>query len=120
LYSYVAHVDEISKLWHERLGHLNYGKMKVLSKMVVGLPHISSSKGVWEGCVLGKHHRDMFDKGKAWRAKEPLQLIHSDICGPLETPLSHAVYFLTFIDDFTCKSWVYFLKYKSKTFGKFQ
>ena len=62
----------------------------------------------------------MFDKGKFWRVKEPLQLIHSDICGPLETPLSHAFYFLTFIDDFTHKTWVYFLKYKSETFSKFQ
>jgi len=93
--------------------------MQVLSRMVVGLPHISSSKGVCEGCSFGKHHREIFDKGKVWRAKEPLQLIHSDICGPLETPLSHAFYFLTFIDDFTHKTWVYFLKYKSETFGNF-
>ena len=63
----------------------------------------------------------MFDKGKAWCAKEPLQLIHSDICGPLEVPsMSHAIYFLTFIDDFSRKSWVYFLKHKSETFFKFQ
>jgi len=34
--------------------------------------------------------------------------------------LSHVVYFLTFIDDFTLKTWVYFLKYKSENFGKFQ
>ena len=59
-HSYVAHADEISKLWHERLGHLHYGKMQLLSKMVVGLPPISSTKGVCEGCVLGKHHREMF------------------------------------------------------------
>jgi hypothetical protein len=65
-YSYVAHVDEQSKLWHERLGHLNYGKMQLFSKMVHGLPTVSSTKGVCEGCVLGKHHRENFDKDKAW------------------------------------------------------
>ena len=93
----------------------------MLTKMVHGLPHISSTNGVCEGCVLGKHHKEMFDKGKAWRAKEPLQLIQSDICGPLEVPyISHAVYFLTFINDFSRKSWVYFLKHKSETFFKFQ
>ena len=120
-YSYVSHADEKSKLWHERLGHLNYGKMQLLTKMVHGLPHISSTNGVCEGCVLGKHHREMFEKGKAWHAKEPLQLIHSDICGPLEVPsLSYAIYFLTFIDDFNRKSWVYFFKHKSETFFKFQ
>jgi hypothetical protein len=121
LYSYVTRTDELIQLWHARLGHLNYGKMQLLSKTVHGLPNISSTKGVCEGCVLGKHHREMFEKGKAWRVKEPLQLIHRDICGPLETPsLSHAVYFLTFIDDFSKKSWVYFLKHKSETFAKFQ
>ena len=55
-----------------RLSHLNYGKMQMLTKMVHGLPHILSTNGVCEGCVLGKHHREMFDKGKAWHAKEPL------------------------------------------------
>lgn len=58
--------------------------------MVHGLPNISFAKGVCEGCVLGKHHREMIEKGKAWHAKEPLQLIHSDICGSLEaSSLSH-------------------------------
>ena len=95
--------------------------MQLLTKMVHGLPHISSTNGVCEGCVLGKHHREMFERGKAWRAKEPLQLIHSDICGPLEVPsLSRTVYFLTFIDDFSRKSWVYFLKNKSEVFSIFQ
>ena len=82
--------------------------------------HIYSTTGVCEGCVLGKHHREMFDKGKAWCVKEPLQLIHSDICGPLEIPsLSHAVYFLTFIGDFSRKSWVYFLNINVKPFSNF-
>ena len=50
-----------------------------------------------------------------------MQLIHSDICGTLKVPsISHAVYFLTFIDDFSRKSWVYFLKHKSETLLKFQ
>ena len=63
----------------------------------------------------------MFEKGKAWCAKEPLQLIHSDIFGPLEVPsLSCTVYFLTFINDFSRKSWVYFLKNKSEVFSIFQ
>lgn len=101
-YYYVSHANEISKLWHEILGHLNCGKMHFLSKMVHGFPPSSYTKGVCEGCVLGKYHKDMFDKGKAWHDKEQWQLIHSDICGPLESPsLSHAIYFLTFINDYS-------------------
>ena len=62
--SYVAHDDGQSKPWHERLGHLNYGKMQLLSKMVLVLPTISSTKGVCERCVLSEHHKEVFDKGK--------------------------------------------------------
>ena len=95
--------------------------MQLLIKMVHGLPHILSTNDVCEGCVLGKRHREMFEKGKYWHAKEPLQLIHSDICGPLEFPsLSHTVYFPTFIDDFSRKSWVYFLKIKVNFFQYFK
>ena len=93
----------------------------MMSNMVLGLSSISSTKGVCECCVLGDHHKEMFNKGKAWRAKKPLQLIHGDICGPLETAsFSHGVYFLPFIHDFSLKSWVYILKHKTESFGIFQ
>ena len=59
--------------------------MQMMSNMVLDLPSISSTKGVCEGCVLGKHHKKMFDKGKYFHAKELLQLIHSNICASLET-----------------------------------
>ena len=63
----------------------------------------------------------MFDKGKFWHAKKTLQLLYSDNCGCLKTLyLSHAINFLTFIDDYSRKSEVYFLKYKSETFRTFK
>ena len=40
--------------------------------MVLDLPTISSNKGVCEGYVLGKHHKEMFVKGKAQHTKEQL------------------------------------------------
>jgi hypothetical protein len=62
---FVSHSNELSKLWHEWFGHLNYISLQQLcnQKMVTGL-HISSCRdGVCVGCVLEKHHRDNFDKG---------------------------------------------------------
>jgi len=89
--------------------------------MVHGLPTISSTKGVCEGCVLGKHHSGNFDKDKSWCAQEKLQRVHNDIRGPLETPsLSCVFYFISFIDDYNMKTWVYFLKHKSDTYVVFQ
>jgi hypothetical protein len=88
--------------------------------MVTGLPLVSCRDGVFVGCVLDKHHWDSFDKRAFWHASGPLQLVHSDLCGPLSSPsFSGCKYFLTFIDDFSRCTWVYFLKLKSEVFDKF-
>ena len=70
-----------------------------------------------EECVLSKHVRTSFPKKAQYSAKKPLKLIHIDICGPI-TPKSFSGkrYFITFIDDFSQKTWVYFLKEKSEAF----
>ena len=111
-----------SWLWHRRLGHLNFQSLKNLQQknMVYGLPNIQEVKEVCEGCALGKHHRESFPK-KAWRAKAPLELVHTDVCGPMTTP-THAgnKYFLIFVDDFTRMTWVYFMRQKSDVFSIFK
>ena len=119
----LTHADDSSRLWHERFGHLNYRYMQQLSKneMVEGLPNISFSKGVCEGCVLGKHPREKFDTGKAHGASSPLDLIHSDLMGPFPHPsIKKSRYLLTFIDDFSRYTWVYLLRAKSEVFVHFE
>lgn len=70
---------------------------------------------------MGKHPEEKFDKGKAWRALEVLQLVHSDVAGPFQAPsFSKARYVLTFIDDYSRFTWVYFLIHKSEVFDRFQ
>jgi hypothetical protein len=119
---FVSHSDDLSKLWDERFGHLNYRSLKQLcnQQMVIGLPPISCRDGVCAGCVLDKHHWDNFDKHASLNASVPLQLVHSDLCGPLSSPsFSGCKCFLTFIDDFSRRTWVYFLKLKREFFDKF-
>jgi hypothetical protein len=62
----LTRADESSRIWHERFGHLNFRYMQQLSKhkLVDGLPDIHFSKGLCEGCVLGKHPQEKFIKGK--------------------------------------------------------
>ena len=73
-----------------------------------------------ETCVKGKHHRSQFKSNGATRAKEPLGLVHSDVCGKIGTEsLGGANYFLTFIDDMTHYVWVYALKTKDEVFKYF-
>eukprot|EP00253_Pinus_taeda_P035975 PITA_35975 len=114
--------DEHS-LWNLRFGHLNFGGLNLLSRkgMVRGLPVIEKLDSLCEGCILGKQHRESFPSRKSIRAKAPLEIIHSDVCGPMKTPsLAGSLYILTFIDHFTRKTWVYFLKKKSEVFEKFR
>jgi hypothetical protein len=115
----LTHADESSRIWHERFGHLNFRYMQQLSKKILvdGLPDIHFSKGVCEGCVLGKHPQEKFDKGKSQRAFAPLDLIHSDLMGPFPHPSINKVRFvLIFVDDFSHFTWIYFLRKKSEVF----
>jgi hypothetical protein len=119
---FVAHSDDLRKLWHGQFGHLNYRSLQKLchQQMVTGLPRVSCRDGVCVGCVLDKHYPDIFDKRASWHASGPLQLVHNYLCGPLSSPyFSRCMYFLTFIDDFSRRTWVYFLKLKSDFFDKF-
>jgi hypothetical protein len=48
-------------------------------------------------------------------------VVHSDVCGPMSTAsLSGYVYYLSFIDDYSRKTWIYLLKEKNEVFGKFK
>jgi hypothetical protein len=115
----LTHADENSRIWHERFGHLNFIYMQKISKqgMVDGLPDIHFSKGTCEGCVLGKHPQEKFDKGKTHRHSSTLDLIHSDLVGPFpHSSINKARYVLIFVDDFSCFIWIFFLRKKSKVF----
>lgn len=106
-------------LWHLWVGHLNFQGLKLLvqKKMVTGLPMIDAPDRPCEGCLLRKQHRDSFPVER--RAREPLELLRTDLCGPNEVEsLENKMYVLVFVGDFTRKTWVYFLKEKSETFGK--
>ena len=73
-----------------------------------------------ESCVSGKIHRSFFPKSGRERVEEPLGLIHSDLCGKISSPsLSHAEYFVVFIDDKTHYVWIYVVKHKHEAFQKF-
>ncbi|RDX99066.1 hypothetical protein CR513_17939, partial [Mucuna pruriens] len=64
-----------------------------------------------------EHARRSFPKEVESKANESLQLVNIDVSGPIDPPsFGKNKYFLLFIDDFSWKTWVYFLKHKSKAF----
>lgn len=65
--------------------------------------------------------RLLFLKESENRSTNTLNLIHSDICGPMQTKTpSGKRYLLTFIDDFSRFTTIYLLKEKSEAFQKFK
>jgi transposase InsO family protein len=110
-------------IWHERFGHLGEQNLNQLSKkkLVDGLPNLDLVPvQPCGGCLAGKQHKHPFNSKPSVRAKQPLQLIHSDLCGPMQTPsLGKALYFLSLIDDFSRYTFVYFLETKSQCLEKF-
>ena len=102
-------------LWHCHLGHLGTDNVIKLTdvNMVKGIGQVSKdSKPFCEGCVMGKQHCCPYPKGVSYHATEPFELILSDVCG--------SCYYVTFIDDFTRYTCVYFLKNKSDVLEKFK
>ena len=69
---------------------------------------------------MGKQHREPFPKLSYNRANDLLEVIHSDVCGPMPcNSLGGARYFVTFTDDFSGYNFVYFLKSINEVMEKF-
>jgi hypothetical protein len=109
------------KLWHKRFGHLNYDAFPGLQKMVTCMPifHFEHDS-VCRGCALGKNTKNAYPHSRR-RANGILDLIHFDLCGPMTAPsMNGCLYYIIFIDDCSCKTWIYFLKTKDESYSKFQ
>ncbi|KFD60695.1 hypothetical protein M514_27126 [Trichuris suis] len=109
-------------LWHRQLGHLSRGSMKLLlNGMVTGIPKNSVSNIDCVTCVKGKQCRLSFPKLHGKRATNLLDIVHSGICGPTQVrSFGGARYFISFIDDFSRESFIYFLKNKNDALQKFK
>jgi hypothetical protein len=106
-------------LWNQRLGHIG---LQILhgKGMVEGMSNCSLDFDFYEHCVYGKQNRVRFPYG-AMRAERILQLVHSDVFGPVSIPsLGKYVYYVSFIDDFSRNIWIYFLRKKSEVFDRFK
>lgn len=110
-------------LWHRRLGHLNKSDLlKLINKqMVCGINNLNNKDlNFCEPCVEGKQHRLSFSEVTESRTKRPLELIHSDVCGPITpTAYNNNRYVVSFIDDFTHFAVIYLIKSKDEVLDKF-
>eukprot|EP00253_Pinus_taeda_P033110 PITA_33110 len=110
-------------LWHRRLGHLSFSHIRKACKCqaIRDLPDIKiPDNTICKSCQFGKQTRTNFPE-KEGLASRPLELVHTDICGPTRkrSPQGEE-YFIFFIDDFSRMCWIGLMKYKDEAFEKFK
>ena len=100
-------------LWHKRLGHFHHGALMFMKKnnLAKNLLELEEELPTCAICQYGKQTILHFPQTMTWRATERLQLIHTDVEGPMRTPsLNGSKYYVVFIDDNTRVCWIYFMK----------
>ncbi|GJS78941.1 putative ribonuclease H-like domain-containing protein [Tanacetum coccineum] len=112
--------EDEAVLWHRRLGHVNFKNINKLVKgnLVRGLP--SKTFKLDHSCVAcrkGKQHRASCKKIEERTVREPLELLHMDLFGPVSVEsVNRKKYCLVVTDDCSKFSWVFFLAYKDETY----
>jgi len=107
--------DSATYLWHCRLGHIGVKRMKKLHA-----DGLLESLDACEPCLMGKMTKTLFF-GIMERATDLLEIIHTDVCGPMSVEARGGYrYFLTFTDDLSRYGYIYLMKHKSETFEKFK
>ena len=119
---YLSKTDE-KWLWHRRLGHLSFSQIRKACRLkeVRDLPDINIPENtICKPCQISKQTRVHFIEKKG-SASKPLELIHTDLCGPTRKRSSRGEeYFILFIDDFSRMCWICLLKHKDEAFEKFK
>jgi hypothetical protein len=76
---------------------------------------------LYEACIEGNQHRFVFLNERERRGTKPLEIVRSNIYGPMKTTsMGSARYLVNFIDNFSWNVWLYVLKTKGDCFEKFK
>jgi hypothetical protein len=113
--------NDLCELWHRRMADLHHGALRIPREIVIGVLEFSTEhQELCKGCALGEYTKTTFPSSDN-RAAGILDLIHSDVCGPMSSAsLSGCLYYVIFIDDFSRKSWIFFMKTKAQVFNQFE
>lgn len=105
IFSSSSSTDSIKRLWHVRLGQLSN---RVLNQVVreCNIKTNENDDYFCEPCQFGKN-RSLPFKLSISRANSPLELIHTDVWGPLPVQsTSKFKIYIQFLDDFSRYSWI--------------
>nr|GEZ32758.1 retrovirus-related Pol polyprotein from transposon TNT 1-94 [Tanacetum cinerariifolium] len=107
-----------SWLWHQRLSHLNFDTINDLARndLVAGLPKFKYHKEhLFPSCEQGKSKRASHPPKPVPNLRQRLLLLHMDLCEPMRiVSINGKRYVLVIVDDYSCYTWVHFLRYKDE------
>jgi len=108
------------ELWHKRMVYLHHKEFPILRERVNGILEFNIEQyGVFRRCTLGKNAKVSFPSSEH-RSKGILHLVQSDVCGlMLMESIMGRMYYVSFIDDFSHKTWMYLLNTKDEVFSRF-
>ena len=99
----VHDIVETNELWHRRLAHDHYRALTLAST--------NTCKGPAKERIQRRHFQVARARQKeSWKSSTPMS----------SSSLSGYVYYVSFIDDFSRNTWIYFLKNKDDVFNKFK
>jgi histone deacetylase 1/2 len=106
-------------VWHSRLGHASVPIVnRVLSSHKLPFIQDVNNKQVCDACQQGKSHQLPFPKSTIM-STSALEPVFSDVWGPAPTSVGRFNYYVSFIDDYSKFTWIYFIRHKSKVFQCF-
>ena len=102
------------------LGHINPNRIHGLVKSGILNSLAFEPIPMCESYLEGKMTKRPF-KAKGYRATKSLELVHTDVCGPMSIQVRGGYeYFVTFTDDYSRYGFFYLMFQKSETFDKFR
>ena len=111
--------SKIPSLLHRRLGHVGERALLILVKR--GLLEVPKTYKLefCEHCVMGKQRKVKFGTS-IHHTKGILDYVHPDVWGPTKSAsMGGRNYFVTFVEDFSRRTWAYVMKSKSGVFNVF-
>jgi hypothetical protein len=108
-------------IWHKQVGHINIQCLKLMEKQnfVRGLPKFGTKEmmsKICETCQLGKQAKHAFPVQTTHVSSKPFEMIHLDVWTTKIDDIGGCRYYVSFIDYYTRKVWVYFMKHKGEVF----
>ena len=100
-------------MWHHILGHPSLQVFKsLISRLGLRFNKVTHESFHCTSCSLNKSHKLPFGKN-SFVANQPLQLLYSDVWGPVKTSIDGFKYYVIFVDYFSKYIWLYPIKQKS-------